>query len=174
MSEGIASLPRDILARALGGDVRAVRAFEQEAATNAETADRVASSVDATDALVDATVLVLSPNAVFNNERVLKLGEGLSARDDGTNLTIYADDRVPHNIGGFRVIMVSTQDTQLQLPTRGLLATVDQPETLARKTLNAPMAINIGEYANDAAAAAGGVPVDGIYTTAGALKLRRT
>jgi len=172
MPSGIASLPRETLARALGGDVRAVRAFEQEAQNNAETADRLASTVDATDAINDATVLVLSANAAFNNERVLKLGEGISARDDGASLTIYADDRVPHVLGGFAVNITATQATQVQLPVRGLIATTDQEETLSSKVLEAPQISMIGNYANDAAAATAGVPVNGIYHTNGTLKLR--
>lgn len=174
MSNGVASLPRDILTRALGNDSRAVRAFEEEARNNAATATKLAANTDATDNINDATVIVLSPNAAFNNERVLKLGDGLSAYDDGTYLTIYADDGVPHVDGGFAVKLTTTQDTYLQLPTRGLVATVDQSETFYSKTLQAPVLTGVNEYASDAAAAAGGVPINGVYTTSGALKLRRT
>lgn len=173
MSDGIASLPRDILAKALGGDLRAVRAFEAEASNNADTAATLAATVDATDSIADATVLVLSPNASFNNERVLKLGEGITARDDGTFLILSVNDQVPHVSGGFAVQFQSTQDTRLQLPVRGLLATQDQPESLANKVLVAPSISNIGTYANDAAAAAGGVPIGGIYATSTALTFRR-
>lgn len=173
MSNGISSLPREVLAHALGGDVRAVRAFEEEASINADTADRLAAQVDATDAINDATVLVLSPNAAFNNERVLKLGDGISARDDGSTLTLFVDDRVPHVTGGFAVQLQSTQGTFLQLPVRGLLATTDQDESLSNKTLVKPSVSGIGIYADDTAAAAAGVPVGGIYATATALTFRR-
>jgi hypothetical protein len=172
MTSGVGSLPRDVLTRALGGDIRAVRAFEQEAAINANTADRLASNVDATDALNDATVLVLSSNAAFNNERVLKLGAGISARDDGASLTIYADDDLPHVQGGFPVNLTATQKTNLLLPNSGRLATTDQVETLVGKTVDKPILSGLGNYASDAAASAGGVPINGIYHNAGILRVR--
>lgn len=173
MSNGISSLPRNVLAAALGGDTRAVRAFEEEAANNAETADKLAANVDATESINDATVLVLSPNAAFNNERVLKLGEGIRARDNGAELTISVDDRVPHVLGGFAVNITATQATQVQTPVRGLLATQDQPETLSSKVLEGPMLTDIAEYATEDAAVAANLPVGTIYTVLGTLKLRR-
>jgi hypothetical protein len=171
MSSGVSSLPRDVLAKALGGDVRAVRAFEQEAAINADTAERLASNVDATDALNDATVLVLSPNAAFNNERVLKLGAGVSAKDDGAFLTIFVDDEVPHVQGGFPVNLTATQATSLLLPTAGQIATTDQAETLSRKILSAALMSNVPDYASDA-----GAKVGEVYTITGstALHFRRS
>ncbi len=173
MPDGISSLPRNVLTAALGGDVRAARAFEQEAANNADTTALVASNADATDALQDATVIVLSPNATLNNERVLKLGDGITAKDDGSTLTLSVTDTVAHVQGGHRLALVTAGDTLVVMPLVGTLATQEQPETLVNKTLSAPILTNIGDYTDDATAAAGNVPVGGIYATAGVLKIRR-
>ena len=137
-----------------------------------ENATKLAANVDATEALSDAAVIVLSANEAFTNERVLKLGEGLSASDVDGELTIFADNELPHALGGFRINFTATAATALSLPTQGRLATTDQPETLLEKTLSAPIVSNIGNYLDDAAAATGGVPVGGIYHNAGALRVR--
>jgi len=170
MNNGIASLPREILSRALGNDVRAVRAFEQEAANNDALSEQVAANVDATEALNDATVLVLSSNAAFNNERVLRVGPGIRARDDGASLTLSVNDEVPHVLGGFPVNLTATQASNLLLPTAGRIATTDQPETLTQKIVSVPLFSSVPEYATDAEAKVGDV-----YTLTGstALHFRR-
>lgn len=173
MSDGIASLPRDVLTRVLGGDVRAVRAFEQEASNNADTAALLASNAGATDALQDATVITLSPNAAFNNERVLRVGDGIRATDDGATLTLSVNDDVAHVQGGFRLGLVVGGATVLVLPLRGILATLAEAETLSNKTIDHPVLSGVAEYADDAAASTGGVPVGGVYSNAGALRIRR-
>jgi len=173
MPNGVSSLPRDILTRALGGDLRATRAFEAEASINADTADRLASNIDATDTINNATVLVLSPNDAFANERVLKVGAGISAKDDGSTLTLFVNDQVAHVLGGFPLNLTATQDTQVQVPFRGLLATADQPETLFQKTLQAPMLSGVTEYATEEAAVSANLPAGTVYTVQGFLKLRR-
>ena len=57
-------------------------------------------------------------------------------------------------------------------PLTGILATVGNIETLTNKTLAAPKLSGLGDYADDAAAAGGGVPVGGVYRTGSALKIR--
>lgn len=170
-------LPRDALYKALGGDARLVGAFEAQADVISETQSAVVGNVDATDALQDATVLTLSPNATFNNERVLRIGEGITATDDGTYLTLSVNDMVAHVAGGFRLALTVEADTVLVLPLAGVLATQDGEETLSRKTLDAPILQvptlpGVSEYVDDIAAAAGGVPVEGLYRTGSALKVR--
>ena len=172
-NNGISSLPRDILSRALGGDLRAIRAFEAEAAMSEEAATRLASNIDATETINDATVLVLSANEAFANERVLQVGVGISAKDDGSTLTLFVNDQVPHVLGGFVLNLTATQDTQVQVPYRGLLATADQPETLFQKTLQAPMLSGVTEYATEEAAVAANLPAGTVYTVQGFLKLRQ-
>lgn len=169
----VPTLNRDALYKALNGDKRLVAAFEQQAVAVSENQEATSLQVDATQALQDATVLVLSPNATLNNERVLKLGEGIRAADDGTYLTLSVDDRVAHVAGGFRVDLTAQGDTAVVLPLGGMLATTDGDETLTNKTLEAAVLVaailNASEYATDAAAAAGGVPVGGLYLKAGAV-----
>jgi hypothetical protein len=166
------TIPRDVLARALNNDQRAMAAFEQIAQVVGETEGAVITQAEATEALQDATVLVLSPNATFTNERVLRLGEGLRAYDDGTNLTIAVDDDVPHVQGGFEVTLTAQAVVNLVLPAAGIIATQDQEETLAQKTLSAPRLINVPNYADDAAAATGGIDIGQMYRTGNALKVR--
>lgn len=169
----VPTLNRDALFKALNGDKRLVAAFEQQAVAVSENQEATSLQVDATQALQDATVLVLSPNATLNNERVLKLGEGIRAADDGTYLTLSVDDRVAHVAGGFRVDLTAQGDTAVVLPLGGMLATTDGDETLTNKTLDAALLVdailNASEYADDAGAAAGGVPVGGLYLKSGAV-----
>jgi len=164
----VPTLPRDDLFAALNGNRRLVKAFEQQAQAVAETQQATTLNVEATQALQDATVLVLSPNATLTNERVLKLGDGISARDDGTYLTLSVDDRYAHVAGGFRVDLAAQGDTVVVLPLGGVLATLSGIETLANKTLTSALLV-APEYADDAAAGAGGVPVGGLYLKAGAV-----
>lgn len=164
----VPTLNRDALTLALNGDRRLVAAFEQQAQAVIENQETTGLQVEATQALQDATVLTLSPNGTLTNERVLKLGDGVRAVDDGTYLTLSVDDRVAHVAGGFRVDLTAQGDTALVLPLGGMLSTVDGDETLTNKTLEAAI-LNAAEYATDAAAAAGGVPVGGLYTKAGAV-----
>jgi hypothetical protein len=164
----VPTLSRDALTKALNGDRRLVAAFELQAQAVTESQEAAGLQVEATQALQDATVLVLSPNATFNNERVLKLGDGIRAIDDGTNLTLSVDDRVAHVAGGFRVDLTAEGDTAIVLPLGGVLATIAGDEVLANKTL-ANVILNAAEYADDAGAATGGVPVGGLYLKAGAV-----
>jgi hypothetical protein len=169
----VPTLNRDALTRALNGDRRLVAAFEQQAQAVTENQEATGLQVEATQALQDATVLTLSPNGALTNERVLKLGDGVRAIDDGIYLTLSVDDRFAHVAGGFRVDLTAEGDTAVVLPLGGVLATLGGEETLTNKTLNAAVLVaailNASEYASDAAAAAGGVPVGGLYTKAGAV-----
>ena len=173
----VPTLSRDALTKALNGDRRLVQAFEQQAQVITENQEATSLQVEATQALQDATVLVLSPNATFNNERVLRLGEGITAIDDGTYLTLSVNDRFAHVAGGFRAELTAQGDTNVVLPLDGVLATVDGYEELTNKTLeaavlNQPKITGLVEYADDVAAATGGVAIGGIYRTASALKVR--
>ena len=169
----VPTLSRDALTKALNGDRRLVQAFEQQAQVITENQEATSLQVEATQALQDATVLVLSPNATFNNERVLKLGEGITATDDGTYLTLSVNDRFAHVAGGFRAELTAQGDTNVVLPLDGVLATLDGYEELTNKTLTgavlAAAILNAAEYASDAAAAAGGVAVGGLYLKTGAV-----
>lgn len=166
------TLPRDLLAEALGGNPRLVRAFEDESRTLEATASKVQDTVGATDALQDATVLTLSANAAFTNERVLALGTGLSGKDDGERFTVWLSAAVPAIEGGFPVTFFAAGECRVSLPFKGQLATTAEREVLQNKTLAAPKLATIGDHADDTAAATAGVAVGAVYRTGSALKVR--
>ena len=118
------------------------------------------------------TVITLSPNATFTNERILDIGPGLSAVDDGNRVTIRTAQTVPLVNDGFSVDFVVSGTCVLVLPLSGTVATIGNPETLSAKTLKAPRLSGINDHADDAAAASGGVAIGAIYRTGSALKMR--
>ena len=167
------NLPRDLLARFFGKDPRVLRFFEDQAATVEATAQSVTANVAATEAMDEATVLVLSSNAAFRNERVVAAGVGIEITDDGEIVTIRIDRTGAAEVtGGFGVLLRAQGETDLVLPIAGTLATRGGVETLENKTLAAPVLSGIVNAADDAAAAGAGVPVGGIYRTGSALKVR--
>jgi hypothetical protein len=167
-----ARMTRKALANLLGDNPRLLRAFEAQADAIDTNAANLSTTAQATDDLNQATVLVLSSNTAFQNERVLELGVGLSGQDIDGKLKLRTSDTIPKINGGFKLFLTVAGDTVLLLPLTGTVATTGNIETLAKKTLNAPKISGIADYADDAAAAAGGVPVGGIYRTASALKIR--
>jgi len=162
-------IPRDLLAKYFGDDPRLMAAFEDQSIAVAETSEAVGVQKEATDALQDAYFLTLSPNSTLPNERVLEAGPGISLADDGANLTIGSAIVVQ---GGFNVTFTAVAGVNLNLPANGTLATIEGDETLSNKALSAPRLISLGDYADDIAAAAAGVPVGGVYRTGSALKVR--
>jgi hypothetical protein len=145
-------IPRYLLERHFGNDQRMIRAMEEQSIA-------VSSGVAATSALQDATVIVLSPNGDFTNERTLEVGAGIEMEitDDAVILRV-ADVVRSEN---FVVTMLPSDNTVLNLPaTSGTLI----------GTINA-LAV-LGNYASDAAAAAGGVPVGGLYRNGSAVQIR--
>lgn len=164
-------ITRDRLGKVFN-DVRLVRAFERQAQVVDENSDGLATTAVATEAMNEATVIVLSPNAAFNNERVLVLGEGLSGNDNGSELVVSISDSIPVISGGFKLFLAVAGDSSVALPLTGTLATIQNPETLQRKTLDKPRVTVWGDFADDAAAATGGCPVGGVYRTGSNLKVR--
>lgn len=160
------------LAQFFGKNLRLLRAFEQQAADVEANTEGLRTTAVATTRLQDAGVLVLAPNSEFQNERVLQIGRGISADDDGQFLTISTSDNVPIVNGGFTLTLAVGGNAVLVAPVTGKLATTENPETFKAKTLDAPKITGIANYADDVAAAAGGVPVGGLYRTASALKVR--
>lgn len=168
------SVPREILAAALNGDRRVVRAFEQVLASADLSEAGLAANVAATKDLQDATVLVLSSNDALTNETLLQVDNvGIGAVYDATagTLTLYL--KVPISVaGGFGVAFEVTGETALALPEAGTLATLAGVEALSNKTLAAPKIGGLGDYLDDTAAAAGGVPVTGVYRNGSVLMVR--
>lgn len=165
------TLPRDLLAAALGNP-RLVAAFEQQSLVVAETQEATGTNAEATNALQDASFLVLAPNSTLTAERVFTAGDGIATQDADGKFTVSVSDAVAHVEGGFRVQFTAQGGTSLVLPLTGTLATRSGTETLQNKTLYAPRLDGLGDFVDDAAAATGGVPIGGVYRTASALKVR--
>lgn len=147
------------LAKALNGVEPVVRALELLfQATNLNTA-ALGTGAEATVALQDATVLTLSPNDTFTNERVVQSGQGIQLIDTGTALII----RLLYNLiinGGFQLRINLPADVDLTVIQSGTIMLEEDPMA------------DLGDYADDAAAAAAGVPVRGLYRTANAVMVR--
>jgi hypothetical protein len=139
------TIPRWLLNKHFGGDERMIRAMEDQSQS-------VTDGVAATSALADATVIVLSPNGDFTNERVLQVGDGIAMEitDDAVILSVQ-------NVAltqAFPVTFLAQGLTNLVLPVAGTLVSSDSP-TVDVNTL--------GAYTDDTAAATAGVPVGGLY-----------
>jgi hypothetical protein len=167
---------RDKLDRRLLGEVfdnpRMIRAMETQAQAVDDATFGLETQATATELMKDASVVVLAPNGAFEGERVLVLGQGLVGVDNGSTLTIRTSSKVPLVNGDFTLLITLAGNTTVAIPLTGILATVGNVETLTNKTLAAPKLSGLGDYADDTAAAAGGVPVGGVYHNAGALRIR--
>jgi len=144
------SIPRYLLDKHFNGDQRMIRAMEDQSRT-------VDDGVAATSALADATVIVLSPNGDFTNERVLKVGDGISIEitDDAVTLSVQNVAMVE----GDALTLITQGATQLILPLTGTVMVGESPKVDVT---------TLGAYADDAAAATAGVPVGGLYRNSAA------
>lgn len=166
----ISPVLRSELARAFPDQPRLVAAFEEQFAVVKSVAENPVTLAEATTALTDGTFVTLSPNEALNNERVLTAGPGVTLEADDATLTISIN--APSLSGGHPATFDVFGPTSLSLPLSGVLATRGGVETFTDKTLSAPKLADLGNYANDVVAAAGGVPLGGIYHDAGALRVR--
>lgn len=126
--------------------------FEQLFSDTQAASAQVGDAVAATGAIQNATVITLSPNAAFGNERVLSLNPGQFQVVDGGpggNLTVSMISAVATN-GGFQCTFNLEADTNLDLPSSGRV----------------PSSAD-GPYADDVAAAAAGVQIGEIYKKTG-------
>lgn len=165
-------IDRKMLAEAFPHSPRLVRAFEAQAQAVEASSSGLETQAQATEKLQDASVIVLAPNGAFSGERVLVLGPGLVGVDNGSTLTIQTSTKVPLVNGDFGLTITLAGNSAVAIPLTGIIATLANIETLSNKTLKAPKITDIGDYADDAAASAGGVPVGGVYRTASVLKVR--
>lgn len=163
-------ISRKDLMKVYDGNARNVAAFEIQQRRLAVLDEVVIANVAGTQAVKDGSFLTLSPNAELTNERVLAFGRGMVFALSATQLTLSTDS--PNIIGAFSVKFTVSANANLTLPLAGTVATLAGAETFSNKTLAAPSVSGLGNYANDAAAAAGGVPVGGIYRTVNALQVR--
>ena len=158
-------VPRWLLERHFGNDLRMISAME-------ETIQGSSSAVAATDALQDATVIVLSANGAFTNERVLDLGEGLEI--DITAETVKISVKDVARTREYGATFIPPANVELFLPPEGTLTSNESPANLLNKTLTTPLIDGLVNAANDAAAAAAGVPVKGLYRNGSVLMVRVT
>lgn len=166
------TLNRKLLAEMYPGNPRIVMAMEAQAKAVDDATDGLSTQAEATDLMQDASVIVLASNQAFTGERELELGQGLSGEDTGSKLLLQTSSKVPLVSGDFTLIFTLAGNTTVAVPLTGILATVGNVETLTNKTLSAPKLSGLGNYADDAAAATGGVPIGGIYHSSGALRVR--
>jgi hypothetical protein len=151
-------IPRYLLEKHFGGDKRMIAQFEEMNNAVVDTQGQTVSNVAATEILQDATVIVLSSNGAFTNERILKLDDGLTATEDGTYVTVSLDSVA--RTQGYGVTFIAQGDSQIFVPLLGTMLTLEHAGD------------KLGNYADDTAAAAGNVPIGGLYHNAGAVRVR--
>lgn len=142
----IIPVTRHDLARVFPQNPKMVMAMEALFQQTAIAVQSITTGADATKALNDATVITLSANEAFNNERVLAFDpQSITLTDHGPGATLDIAGRVSVT-GVFRCTLTLAADTDVTLPSSGTI----------------PSSAD-ATYANDAAAAAGGVPLGGFY-----------
>lgn len=168
------TLPRALLEELFGGNPRAIAAFEDLAETTASVEAKTLEGEAATSSFRDASYVVLSPNTELPNERVLSAGLGITLAATPNSVIIALGIGAVTVQGDFPVTATAQGPTAIVLPLTGVLATLSNAETLSNKVLNSPRIIGLGNYADDTAAASGGVPVNGMYRNGSALMVRVT
>lgn len=142
-------ITRADLAAAFNGNEKIIRAFEKVIQSVANSATASTAAVAATDALQDATALLLSPNAAFGNERILALASPLAFTDGGPGEEFTIGLTIPLTFNGDHALVINLiADTNVTFPPIG---------RLMGSGAEAP------SYANDATAAAAGFEVGDIY-----------
>lgn len=146
------AITRADLQRLDGMTPKLLRALEELFVDTATTASAVAGQAAATGSIQNATVLTLSSNAAFNNERVLSLDPNFFRSTDGgpsSTLFITLVNIIQTN-GGYACTFNLKADTNLDMPVSGRV----------------PSSAD-GPYADDAAAAAAGIQIGEIYRKTG-------
>jgi hypothetical protein len=154
------TIPRWLLEKYFGADKRMIAEVEDLVNTVDANGATLASNAEATTALQDATVITLSANATFNNERVLKLADGLEPVDDGEFLTIQLKDVARSE--NYAVTFIAAGDSQLAVPLVGTVVVFEHAGD------------HLQDFLNDAAAAAGGVEIGQMYRNGSAVMVRVT
>ncbi len=165
-------LPDYLLAELFRGNPRAVSAFRELDQMVDATDQAVTSGQAATDRLSEASFVTLSPNGELPNEKVLAVGRGLTISVEGDEVVLRLGIGSVRVSGDFDVAMTAQGPTAVVLPLAGVLATLGNIETLSNKTLASPKVTGLGDYADDTAAATGGVAVGSLYRTGSAVKVR--
>lgn len=150
---------RDDLAQIGGMSPRLLAAFEEQDAAVEQTSNDVAD----TQALKDATVIVLSANGDFTNERVLQISDDIEM--EITESTVKLKVKNVARTQDFGATLIPPAEVELFLPAEG---------TLISDVTLAALFATLGNYANDAAAAGGGVAVGALYRNASQVMVRVT
>jgi hypothetical protein len=109
------SFRRDDLAQFFGSNPRLMRAFEEHSAALEEATNGVAD----TQAMKDATVIVLSANGDFTNERLLQVGDGIDIEITADRVRLSVKDVARTQDHG--VTFVPPGEVILFLPPDGTL-----------------------------------------------------
>lgn len=146
------SVNRFDLKQLVGMSDKLIKWFESIFADTTANTAAVAGVVAGTGAIQNATVLTLSSNAAFNNERILAFDPAAFAVVDGGaggTLGVGLVNLIVLN-GSAACTFNLIADTNLDLPTTGIV-----PSSA------------IGPFADDTAAALGGVQLGAIYKVTG-------
>lgn len=149
---------------------RAAMMFEEMQRRVASTEETVDANLGETGALMEAAFVTLSPNTELPNEYVLGVGEGLRLDVEPGRVSLFSD--APRVNGGHRLEFLVAGPSTVAVPLGGILATREAVETLKNKTLDAPKMSGLVNAADDAAAAAAGVPVGGVYRNGSQVMVR--
>lgn len=157
---------REDLAQFFSGNPRLMQAFEDQALALEQAAD----TVEATQSIREASVVVLSANGEFTNERVLEVSDDIELEITTTGLKLKV--RNVARAEDYGVTFIPPADVILFLPPEGTLVSAETAAVLENKVLKAPSLASIPDHADDVAAAAGGVAIGQMYRTASVLKVR--
>lgn len=163
------TIPRFLLEKFFAREPRLLRAFADQ---SDQLDQAVQVSGQTSQAMRNASFVTLGPNDELTSERVLTEGRGIEFEETETALIVSLSIEGAVVSGGFQATLYTTGATNVQLPQSGLLATTAGAEALSNKALVAPVLQGLGDYANDGAAATGGVPIGGVYHDSGALRVR--
>lgn len=146
------SITRFDLQQLAGISPKLLRAFEELFVDTAAVGDAIAGAVVATGAIQNATVITLSSNAAFANERILSLDPAQFQVTDGgpgnaLSVTLIS---VVNTNGGFQCTFNLEADTNIDLPSSGRVPSSSD-----------------GPFADDTAAAAAGVQIGEWYAKTG-------
>lgn len=154
--------PRDLLQTALQNP-RLVSAFETLINLLTDTVTAVQGSTGPVAGLSTAPFVLQAANENYAGGFVLEGGATVNATVAGNSILLSVTAAVPTVTGDGGVNFIITGATNLILPTVGTVATTSNIFNYIA---------GAQDFADDAAAAAGGVPVGGIYRTASVLKVR--
>lgn len=154
--------PRVILDAAFNGDTRMINAFEELLDQLQTALDTVESAGATVVGIAGAEFVLAAASSDLAASLVLQAGRGVSVTPEAGAIVVSH----PVAVEGGDATFILTGDTNLILPEIGTVATTaDIPaffSSLAGST----------SYADDAAAAAGGVPVGGTYRNGSVVQIR--